>query len=123
MGTELQFNIRFELRNGYIFSEIREDINSNNYERIFQKIIEEGKRNSQNKILIDVSKVKLNINILSRFEVGQLMAERARLVFKIAAIISKEEMKEKFAETVARNRGLNFYVFDNEEKAIKWLLE
>ena len=122
MGTQVHFNVRSEPRDGYLYCEVLEDITVSNYETIFQDILEEGKNYNLNKILIDIRNVKLLINFLNRYEIGTFMAEIGKH-YKIAALTSEEEMSRKFAETVARNRGLHFYVFSDEKEALIWLLE
>ena len=116
-------NIEYELRDKYLYSQILMDISISNVENIFLNILEEAKKHDLNKILIDIRKVKFLVNILNRFDIGKFMAEKARMDFKIAALADKEHLKEAFVETVARNRGLNFFAFLDEKEAVDWLLK
>jgi len=123
MGTETSSNMTFELRDKYLYCEVEEDITINNYKRIFQEILKQANNINQNRILIDGRKIQVFANVFNRFDIGEFIANNTKFVSKIAALTSEKEYKLKFAETVARNRGLNFLVFLDEQEAIKWLLK
>ena len=123
MGAEPSFNMTFELKDKYLYCEIFEDINVNNYILIFQNILKYANSNNKNRILIDGRKIHVFANVLNRFDIGEFMANYVKFACKIAALTSEKEFKKRFAETVARNRGLNFLVFLEEQQAIKWLLK
>ena len=122
MGTQVQFSVRAELRDGYLYCEALQDVTVSNYKIIFQDILDEARKNRAKKILVDSRNVRFLINLLVRYEIGTFIAEKARHL-KIAGLVREEEMSRKFAETVARNRGLIVNLFSDEKEALNWLLE
>lgn len=84
--------------------------------------LKEAKNNNLTRILIDCREVKFNITFLDRFEIGQHLANKARLSYKIAIIALNEQFDRKIFETAARNRGVNVLGFLNEREALDWLL-
>ncbi|MDD5152302.1 MAG: hypothetical protein PHC28_17805 [Flavobacterium sp.] len=73
-----------------------------------------------NHILLDLQDLSLPDNEMTRFFSGEKISNAFDYSFKIAAYSQREKIN-RFAETVAVNRGANFKVFDCESDAINWL--
>jgi hypothetical protein len=72
-------------------------------------------------VLVDIRGVIGEGSTLSRFEMG---ATAARLLPPLrVAIVWRAETTDRFAETVALNRGANLRVFASEPEALAWLLD
>lgn len=116
-------SIDFKLRDQFLLAEILEDISIDNVNTLFLETLKEAKNSNIKKILIDIRNVKFLVNTLDRFNIGEFMAEKAKFKFKIAVIAPLEQIKKRFVETVARNRGLDILAFLEEKEAINWLLK
>ena len=57
---------------------------------------------------------------MERYEVGVKAATLFRYKLKVAVVYKTEEIN-RFAETVAFNRGMNVKIFNTKEEAISWL--
>jgi len=86
-----------------------------------KSIAEECKKLGYKKVLVDALHIERN-NIPSmeryamREEIARVLGHKIKL-----AILWPAEGINKFAETVATNRGANMIVLSNEESAMKWL--
>ena len=76
------------------------------------------------KALFDCSHMIGEMGIFQRFQVIQY-AEKTRDIALKTAILGREDqvLPDKFAETVAMNRGINLRVFTDLEEAKNWLAE
>jgi hypothetical protein len=80
----------------------------------------EARRENCQYVLVDIREVSGEGSTLNRFEMGAAAA--AYLVSLRVAIIWRPEETDRFAETVAVNRGASLLVFTNEPDALAWLL-
>jgi hypothetical protein len=78
-------------------------------------------------LLIDVNKLTGSISLTDRFRfsetiTGYYIQHALGKIGKIA-VVGQEPIVDpnRFGETVARNRGLNVFVFTDTEQAIQWL--
>lgn len=80
----------------------------------------EAERVASGHVLVDIRGVIGEGSTLARFEMG---ATAARLLPPLrVAIVWRVETTDRFAETVAVNRGANLRVFSGEPEALDWLL-
>ena len=90
----------------------------------FEEIAEECKRTNKKKLLIDCTKSKADGSLVDMYEQGEGAKLFTRLGIKVAVAVPEEKLEaEKFAELVARNRGVDACVFTDYHKAEKWLLK
>lgn len=91
--------------------------------RHFEEIAEQCKRTNNKKLLIDCTKAKADGSIVDMYEQGDGAKLFNHYGIKIAVAVSEEKLEpEKFAELVARNRGVDACVFTDYQAAEKWLL-
>lgn len=80
-------------------------------------------------LLIDVNKLEGTIPLTDRFIFSETLSgyfiQKAVGKINRVAVVGKEPIvdPERFGETVARNRGLNVYVFTDSQQAVQWLTE
>ena len=91
----------------------------------FDQIVEQCNRTNSKKLLIDCTKAKTDdISVVDMYEQGEGAKLFKRHGIKIAVVVTEEKVEpEKFAEMVARNRGVNACVFTDHQTAEEWLLE
>ena len=90
----------------------------------FEQIVEQCTRTNNKKLLIDCTRAKSDYSIVDMYEQGEGAKLFQRHGIKIAVVVSEEKVEpEKFAEMVARNRGVNACVFTDYRTAEQWLLE
>ena len=89
----------------------------------FPQIAEECVRANTRNLLIDFTQVQISASTLDRFEMGQSAVVFVKHGIKIAAVAQPHHMdQERFAELVARNRGVNVRAFTDIQAAEEWLL-
>jgi len=76
------------------------------------------------KVFVDFTALGGSWSLVDRYELGTAGARFAPHVSRVA-VLAKPEMidPEKFGVRVAQNRGLRIELFDDREKAVRWLLE
>jgi hypothetical protein len=90
----------------------------------FEWIGEFCKRANKNKLLLDLTGAPGSIHFAERVLL-EVQSQDFILykIFKVAVVSRPEQLdRNKFGETVARNRGVNVRVFTTVEDAEKWLL-
>jgi hypothetical protein len=90
----------------------------------YELIAERCKRTNKNKLLLEFLEAHGEISLMDRYFLGDEAQIFKRYNLRVATANRPEHLDEKkFAEIVARNRGVNFRVFTNVKDAQKWLLE
>jgi hypothetical protein len=91
----------------------------------FEQIAEQCKRTNNKNLLIDCTKAKTDdVSIVDMYEQGEGAKLFNHYGIKIAVVVPDEKLEpEKFAEMVARNRGVNACVFTDYQTAEEWLLK
>ena len=74
------------------------------------------------KILFDMRTVEGNLNLMDRFDLGRGAAELQRVPLRVAVLAREDQVwPDRFAETVANNRGLVTKVTTDQAEALAWL--
>jgi len=97
---------------------------SNLIEKI-EYLINACKKAGKNRLLVDASLSKRNVNISKMFSAGKFLEELGLLGIKIAIVGEHlvNNPDSNFMVTTAKNRGVDIEYFKNNEIAIDWLLE
>lgn len=118
-------SLKFEPREGYLFARatgIRTHHSvASLTETIFEKAVELG----LSKLLVDVSDLEGTLSVLDSYSLVTAVFKpiRWRGITKAAVVDgSGSRIQMAFSELVARNRGYNYRIFNDEEEAIEWLL-
>lgn len=110
----------FEVRDSYLYIYYDESGDVNSLIDLMKEISEICKKEKLKKILADLSKITGDLTILDRFRLGVAAVSIFRGLSK-AAVIYKKVESNRFAETVAVNRGLPSLITHDIEKAKQWL--
>jgi len=75
------------------------------------------------RFLIDMTNAHIVSTTIDTFEAGNPPAEISKILraLRVAVLYSELTEDHRFLETVAVNRGFTLYVFDENDKAVKWL--
>ena len=80
--------------------------------------------NTLSLLLVDIrGMTKFAPPMQERFEIGRYGAEVSKDLSKVAVLGTDEQFEQKFADLVARNRGLRVQTFTDPVAAIDWLLK
>jgi hypothetical protein len=104
----------------HLFVELHEPYTLTLFLSTIQEIGEYCQKEKLNKVLVDLLKVTGNPSILDRYHFGVEIARVWGPRIKAAAI-AEPSLVNFMAETVAVNRGANFKVFFDRDKASTWL--
>ena len=75
-------------------------------------------------LLVDITSLAgYHPTVMERHEIGILGAQLSRSLSKVAVLGTPEQIRDSFAATVARNRGLAIQAFVDRAEALRWLLE
>jgi hypothetical protein len=89
---------------------------------LFPELIKASREHGISKSLIDCSRMSGKIPVSDRFEFASFMAQLITQPLRIAVVASKRHvLRDKFMETVARNRGVLLKVATEREEATQWL--
>jgi hypothetical protein len=92
------------------------------FKRAVDEILTEAQRRGRRCVLIDTTPMAIeDFPMFDRYEIGRYAAETWSYHLK-AALLALPQHINRFAETVALNRGANLHVFTNEPEALAWLL-
>ena len=92
--------------------------------RQFELIAEHCKRTKRDKLLIDITKARLEISLVERFQAANRAQVFAAHEIKVAFIAIPEQMdSQKFFTLAARNRGVDVDAFTDLHPAEEWLLK
>jgi len=90
----------------------------------FEFIAEHCKRTKNNKLLMDVTRYEGKISLIEKYSAAEESRIFSRYGIKVAFVDIPERVDpEKFAEMVARNRGVNVRLFSDFQAAEEWLLK
>ena len=107
-------------KKGYLSVEYAKPYNIDDLLSFSKEALEISKAEGYKKLFLDISKMPGRIKPMERYEVGVKAATLFRYKLKVAVLYKTEEIN-RFAETVALNRGMNVKIFNTKEEAISWL--
>jgi len=109
-------------KDNYIHFKITGDYPGKEVFKDFDQIIEASNKYDCPIILLDCTDFKYELSTYDRYEIGEYIAETYGSKHLKIALVGNPKNTDPFTETVAQNRGANFRMFSEQEKAIKWLL-
>jgi hypothetical protein len=120
----MSIGLQMENASGYMIARFTGEGKAEEVLLNFEQILEQCKRTNNKKLLIDCTDAKTDISTVDMYEQGEGAKLFKRHGIKIAVVVTEEKLEpEKFAEMVARNRGVDACVFTDYQIAEKWLLE
>lgn len=112
----------FDKRKNYLALVITGEYDKDEFMSYPKLILEEAEKENVNKVLIDILQLKgTNIPLMDRFFIAERISTQIGGKVKLAIAWPKEHIN-KFAETVAVNRGGLMNVVDTVDAAQEWLL-
>ncbi|MBL8090708.1 MAG: hypothetical protein KF758_01855 [Anaerolineales bacterium] len=111
-----------EVRNNYVYVYYDGTNDVDSIITLMKEIADICKKENIKKLLADVSNMTGEPSIIGRFQVG-IAGVRIFKGMKKIAIVYKKVDSNRFAETVAVNRGLPSMVTHDIEKAREWIEE
>ena len=88
--------------------------------RLLHRIVTETAAHGIPRALVDARSVALNLSTIARYEIGVQIADAIGRGIRVAMLLVPAVV-DRFAETVARNRGATVRVFTDEAAALQWL--
>jgi hypothetical protein len=89
--------------------------------RLLDRIFAETAARGVHRVLVDSLTTTGEISTVERYEFGEEAARVLGSSTKVAIVIERARA-DRFAETVARNRGGNIGIFTSEADALEWLV-
>jgi len=120
MATPYRFE--FAVHPTYLHATVYGAHTPENVVRFLREVYQACIANRKDSVLLDMRLDGPTMGTSSIFSVVQERSGEGRELRRIAYVdAAREPDKAKFAETVARNRGVNVRLFDSVEGAKKWL--
>jgi len=117
MKTQISFQVHAE----YLKIVLCGEFPSTTYRELLESMRDQASRSGHTRLLIDAMGVTAPLKELSRFFVGEAVADIFKHNYRVAALY-RPELINKFVENVAVNRGTQFLVVGDETVALQWLL-
>lgn len=118
-------SLDFESREGYLFARAKGVRTRHSVASVTKVVFEKAVELGYTRVLADVTQLE---GILSAFDAYLLVTENFKSLrwkgLTKAAVVDERatRLRGMFSEIVARNRGYNYRIFNDEERAIQWLL-
>ncbi len=118
----MAIEIHFVDEASYLVAEISGQWEQVDVEQAITTLRDEAERRGYRRILLDLSEFLPPKDMMTRFYSGEFLASQLGSPFRMATLW-KPEYYNRFAETVAVNRGAHILTFFERDKALEWLLE
>ena len=119
----MSIELKMENASGYMLARFTGEGKAEEALLNFEQIAEQCKLTHNKKLLIDCTEAKTDdASIVDMYEQGDGAQLFKSYGIQIAVVVSEDKLEaEKFAEMVARNRGVNACVFTDYQTAEDWL--
>jgi len=117
----MSFKLVYRQEQNYLFIEVRGQWTIDSAEEAIEEIHNEATKRNLTLLLLDTREVSQPDSEWTRFRAGEHWAKFFGHPFK-GAFLTRPDLFNGFAETVARNRFANVEAFFEEEQAVEWLL-
>jgi hypothetical protein len=119
----MKSNFSFAKNDSYITLVITGEYDKVEFLSYPQLIVEQCKKEAVDKVMVDGSGLSgTDVPTMDRFFIGEKIANELRFKVKLAVVWPKEHIN-RFAETVAVNRGGSMIVVDTIDAAHNWLIK
>ena len=125
--TNSQFDIEINAEDDFLLLSARGNYSLSKANNLCKVAIDNGLSHNKSKILIDITDITGSIPFFDRFQFSDFLYNyiRKHALGKVnrIAVVGKEPIvdKERFGETVAKNRGVNVRVFTDMSQASVWI--
>jgi len=116
------YHLAVEIHGTYVHAKVTGEHKPENALRFLKEAYEACVKNAKDSVLLEMRLEGPTMGTGNIFSVVQQRSEPGRELRRIAYVDGgRDPEKAKFAETVARNRGVNVRLFPTVEEAKKWL--
>ena len=115
-------DLRFEDRQDYLVVTSSGNWQIDAIKDVIDTIRSESEKRGNNRVLWDLRDIREPPTDLDRHTAGKYLASVWRGTLKVA-VVCREEDITKLTENAAVNRGAQFFVTGDEQRALHWLLE
>jgi hypothetical protein len=119
------YALSLEEQPSYLHAKVSGTNNAENARRFLVEVHEAWTRRNHSAVLLEMNLYGPSLSVLSIFTIISERAPRAFGLKRIAYVdlgSGHDPQQARFAETVARNRGVNVQLFPTVEAAQSWLL-
>lgn len=118
-------SLDFEFREGYLYARASGIRKRHSVAAVTKAVFEKAVERDYSRVMTDVTDLEGTLSALDAYllvtEVFRSL--RWKGLTKAAVVDGKAtRIQGMFTEVVARNRGYNYRIFNDEERAIRWLL-
>jgi hypothetical protein len=99
------------------------DVTANDLMQSMETVMNIQRERGISKVFVDATKQTSMPSTMPVFEFGSKLAQNAGALRFAVAVLQNTKEKVGFLETVARNRGAQFKIFDSTEAALAWLMK
>jgi hypothetical protein len=130
MSSVMELSFIFDSGNSLIRATLAGPFSLSDSQTTFARIVDALVEYQAKKVLIDGRAITGQPETLARFYYGEFAAEEVAFLKKRGVsykpqfayvILEPVRDKNRFGETIAKNRGMHVMVFDNLAEAEKWL--
>ncbi|UCG69512.1 MAG: hypothetical protein JSV09_00365 [Thermoplasmata archaeon] len=118
-------NLRFKREDDYLYVKLNGNYVKGEVESNLNRIFNECRDCDYSKLLLDTREIDYeSVNIFDRFHIGVKIAELSSKppLITVGCMVRKESFGG-ITETAVKNRGGQFQIFQDENKALSWLSE
>ena len=117
----MSIETEYQERQFYLIAKVRGQWTERAARHVIEEVRAEARARGFTRVLLDVRELSAPDTEMTRFHTGKQIAQSWRPPLKVAAL-AEPGLINRFAETVATNRGARFVVFSDEAAAHHWLL-
>ena len=119
---ELTMQLKIESRPDHLLAVVTGTFDKSQLSDHLKEIFTASARQGLRKILIDIRNLEGEIDLLARFDAGQLVADLQQEPVRLTILGTQEQLwPDRFFENVANNRGVRTKVSIDGAEALAWL--
>lgn len=118
----MDLKIKILKRDPYLHAAISGEFNLADFKKVYQQVIDSSVRLNQPRVIFDTRSMSGEISTMERYEAAVWIAQNQKARVRMVFFVSLDQIyPDKFAETVAINRGVQLKVTTDMEEAMQWL--
>jgi hypothetical protein len=120
----MTYDCAIESRGAYLHAKATGDHTAENARRFLADVYEASVQKKCRSVLLELNLMGASLSMLEIYDViagGSLRGQLFDRIAYVDASVDRDPARIRFAETVARNRGVNVKLFHNVEEAERWL--
>lgn len=118
----MPFSITMERSAHFVRFRVSGPASIQNYFDLIEEAALETQQQGDTRGLVDLRNVTGRLKFTDQFFIGELVGRKLKHLHRLASLVSSDPTSYN-SETVANRSGVNLRSFDDEAKALAWLLE